>query len=45
MRPIPDGGGAPQPAPDINVLPNQLQPLPTSQVWSDYGGSWSPPCR
>lgn len=26
----------------ITVLPNQLQPLPPNQVWSDYGGSWHP---
>lgn len=26
----------------ISVLPNQLEPLPAHQVWSDYGGSWHP---
>lgn len=26
----------------VAVLPNQLQPLPANQVWSDYGGSWHP---
>jgi hypothetical protein len=44
MQPVPDGS-APQPAPgvpDIRILPNQLQPLPNSQVWSDYGGAWHP---
>lgn len=40
-RPVRDGG-VPQPAPDIKVLPNQLEPLPKSQVWSDYGGNWHP---
>jgi hypothetical protein len=24
------------------VLSNQLQPLPTNQVWSSYGGTWHP---
>lgn len=26
----------------VRVLPNQLQPLPEHQVWSDYGGAWHP---
>jgi hypothetical protein len=36
------GPAAPTPTPAVTVLPNQLQPLPKHQVWSDYGGSWHP---
>lgn len=39
MPPVPD---LVQGAPDVRVLPNQLQPLPKNQVWSAYGGSWHP---
>jgi len=39
MPPVPD---LVQGAPDIRVLPNQLQPLPKNQVWSAYGGTWHP---
>ena len=34
--------GAPPTGASIKVLPNQLEPLPANQVWSDYGGSWHP---
>jgi hypothetical protein len=42
---IPAEPRRPASAPDpttVMVLPNQLQPLPANQVWSDYGGSWHP---
>ena len=39
--PAPAPATAPITAP-IAVLPEQLQPLPPNQVWSDYGGSWHP---
>jgi hypothetical protein len=41
LPPLPNGGAA-QVAPDIRVLPEQLQPLPKNQVWSAYGGTWHP---
>jgi hypothetical protein len=40
--PVPTPAPAPQPTAPISVLPNQLQPLPEHQVWSDYGGTWHP---
>jgi len=39
MPPVPEFADS---APDVRVLPNQLQPLPKNQVWSAYGGSWHP---
>jgi hypothetical protein len=33
---------APAPRAGVKVLPNQLQPLPSNLVWSDYGGTWHP---
>jgi hypothetical protein len=33
---------APAPQAGVKVLPNQLQPLPSNLVWSDYGGAWHP---
>lgn len=29
-------------SPDYRVLPEQLRPLPSDQIWSYYGGSWHP---
>ena len=42
VMPPTQNGGAPQVAPDIRILPDQLQPLPKNQVWSAYGGTWHP---
>jgi hypothetical protein len=51
LRPGPGEGegqgadqGAPPPpsAPNVKVLPNQLEPLPKRQIWSSYGGDWHP---
>ena len=43
MQPVPDFAQAPQSAaPDLRVLPNQLEPLPKHQIWSSYGGTWHP---
>jgi hypothetical protein len=39
MQPVPE---IPEGAPDVRVLPTQLQPLPKNQVWSAYGGAWHP---
>lgn len=44
-NPVQNPDPSPRPATNtapITVLPNQLQPLPAHQVWSDYGGSWHP---
>ena len=41
----PANPAAPEPTAPLSVtavLPNQLQPLPKNQIWSDYGGSWHP---
>ncbi|HET9169368.1 MAG TPA: hypothetical protein VFN97_08015 [Actinospica sp.] len=42
-RAVPAAPAAPAPPMGTTaVLPNQLQPLPRNQIWSDYGGSWHP---
>ena len=46
MRPVQgdgeDQGAPPPPAPNVKVLPSQLEPLPKHQIWSSYGGDWHP---
>ena len=42
LMPLIQNGAPAQPAPDIRILPDQLQPLPKNQVWSAYGGTWHP---